>query len=89
MLECMRNRGLNENGIVKRGNDGKEGWVENCGNGMSLVLQIWSKTLNPNMSFKLHYNPKPNPIPNLASKQPLKELYLKSLFVFKNFWMPT
>lgn len=40
MLECMRNRGLNENGIVKRGNDGKEGWVENCGNGMSLVLQI-------------------------------------------------
>lgn len=55
----MSNRERNVNGIVKCENDVKEGWVlEDYGNEMSLILQIGSKTLHPNMNFGLHYYPK-------------------------------
>lgn len=54
MLECVTNRGMNGNEIVKHECGVKEGWIENYENIMSFVLQIGLKTFNPNMDFGLH-----------------------------------
>lgn len=47
------NQRRNRNGFVMRENSEKEGWVENGGKWMSLVLQTGPKTLNLNISLKL------------------------------------
>lgn len=58
VLDCARNRGRNENEIVKHENGRKEGCDENCWNGINLILQIGPKC-SIQMSFGLHYNPIP------------------------------
>lgn len=59
MLGCMRNGGRNKNGIVEHENGRKGGWIENCGNRVSLILKIGPKTFI-NVGFGLHHNPNPS-----------------------------
>lgn len=85
------------NGVVKRVNNVKDGWVENCKNKMSLVLQIKPKILNPNISFELHYNSIQTGVLNYITtqshfkpgpKQPivnLLKIYFLKLKIYKSY----
>lgn len=56
--KCWNEWGIevgNGNVIVKRENSGKEGWIKNYRNRMSLVFQIGPKILDANVDFKLHF----------------------------------
>ena len=55
MFENASNKKRNRNEIVKYENNKKDGWIENCRNGMSFVSQIGLKKLNPNVNFLLYY----------------------------------
>lgn len=52
-LEWVRNQWHNGNEIVKCENRGKEGWVENKGKRINLLLQISPKTLNLKLRYVL------------------------------------
>lgn len=39
VLKCVMNKWLNENEIMKRKNDGKDGWIENYKNEMSYITK--------------------------------------------------